>query len=81
MKRTLADLADVDPSRTTEPPTAAAVTEPREARTLDTFTLRTALTDPSLLAPPEPVVAPFLYAGRTTLLSAREKTGKTTLAF
>lgn len=43
------------------------------------FSLAQALTDPTLLEPPAPVVAPFLYAGRVTLLSGREKSGKTTL--
>jgi hypothetical protein len=38
------------------------------------------LLHPELLAPPEPVAAPLLYAGRVTLLSGREKSGKTTLA-
>lgn len=38
------------------------------------------LGNPALLAPPEAVAAPFLYVGRVTLLSGREKSGKTTLA-
>lgn len=54
---------------------AARLVEPLTVRTLADLLER-----PELLAPPEPVVAPFLYAGRVTLLSGREKSGKTTLA-
>lgn len=43
------------------------------------YTLAEALDDPELMAPPCPVVAPLAYAGRVTVLSAREKMGKSTL--
>lgn len=43
------------------------------------WTLEEALADAELMAPPVPVVAPLAYAGRVTVLSAREKMGKSTL--
>jgi biotin operon repressor len=35
---------------------------------------------PELMAEPDPIVSPFLYRGRSTLLAGREKMGKSTLA-
>jgi len=43
-------------------------------------TLGRLIAEPGLLDPPEPVVAPFAWSGRVTLLAAREKAGKSTLA-
>lgn len=51
-----------------------------EVAPLEVRSLADLLGNPTLLAPPEAVAAPFLYAGRVTLLSGREKSGKTTLA-
>jgi hypothetical protein len=41
---------------------------------------REILEDPETAKAPEPLVVPFAYRGRLTVLSAREKVGKTTLA-
>lgn len=46
---------------------------------IHTFTLGAALEDSTLLEPPAAVVPPFLFGGRVTLLSGREKSGKSTL--
>ncbi len=43
------------------------------------FRLDELLSNPELLRPPAPVVAPLAYEGRLTLLAGREKLGKTTL--
>jgi hypothetical protein len=43
-------------------------------------TLAEILTDPGILAPPEVVVPRLAWRGRVTLLAAREKDGKSTLA-
>jgi hypothetical protein len=44
------------------------------------YTLAALLADPELTRPPASIIPDFLYEGRVTLLSAREKVGKTTLA-
>jgi hypothetical protein len=38
------------------------------------------MADPTLMTPPDPVLAPLLYPGRVVLLAGREKIGKSTLA-
>ncbi|MCX5760904.1 MAG: AAA family ATPase [Gemmatimonadetes bacterium] len=43
------------------------------------YTLGELVTRPELLAEPDPVVPPFLFRGRVTLLAGREKLGKSTL--
>lgn len=52
-----------------------AVQHPR----LEYRTLATILLDPTLLEPPTPEIPFLAYAGRVTLLAAREKAGKSTL--
>lgn len=42
-------------------------------------TLREVLANPTVLNGPEPIAEPFAWAGRVTLLAAREKMGKSTL--
>jgi hypothetical protein len=43
------------------------------------FTLMELLQRPELLLPPPAVIAPFAYSGRVTLISGREKVGKSTV--
>jgi hypothetical protein len=43
------------------------------------FTLAELYARPELLLPPAAVIAPFAYAGRVTLISGREKAGKSTM--
>ena len=52
---------------------------PQSAPQLPYRSLRTLQEDPSLLTAPVPVLSGLAYKGRTTLLSAREKFGKSTL--
>lgn len=56
-------------------PPVPALTVPR----VEIFSLGTLQTDPKLLEPPEPIAPPICYARRVTLLSGREKSGKSTL--
>lgn len=51
------------------------ITVPR----IEVFALHTLQSDLSLLEPPEPIAPPICYARRVTLLSGREKSGKSTL--
>lgn len=51
-----------------------------ESAELRYYTLEQCLADHALLAPPMPVISPLVYEGRVTLLSAREKMGKSTIA-
>jgi putative DNA primase/helicase len=44
------------------------------------FSLRDGLASPTLTAPPTPLAAPLVYSARSTLLVAREKVGKSTIA-
>lgn len=46
---------------------------------VEIFSLDTLQNDLSLLEPPEPIAPPICYARRVTLLSGREKSGKSTL--
>lgn len=62
------------PFEKTSPP-APAVAVPR----VEIFALGTLQNDPSLLEPPEPIAPPICFARRVTLLSGREKSGKSTL--
>jgi hypothetical protein len=62
---------------------AAAVSDLQpaaEKRTPRVFTLGQLMANPELTRPPRAVLPPLLYEGRVTLLSAREKVGKSTLA-
>lgn len=52
----------------------------RDAAALGVRSLLDILADPTALEPPEPVVPRLAWAGRVTLLAAREKAGKSTLA-
>lgn len=54
---------------------APVITVPR----VEIFSLDTLQNDLSLLEPPEPIAPPICYARRVTLLSGREKSGKSTL--
>lgn len=59
-------------------PRAESVPEPEPRGPL--LTVREILADPELSAPPEPIVPRLAYRGRTSMLAAREKAGKSTLA-
>ncbi len=72
-----------------EAPGVTGAAPPRSAGRPATFTEKAAglvrrladiLASPNALRPPEPVVPRIAWAGRVTLLAAREKLGKTTLA-
>jgi hypothetical protein len=56
-------------------PPVPLITVPR----VEVFALHTLQSDLSLLEPPEPIAPPICYAQRVTLLSGREKSGKSTL--
>lgn len=74
----LSPASDVVPAR----PTLALVRSNAPASLSERLagaTLRAWCDDPARLAPPEAFVARFLHRGRTTMLYAREKRGKSTL--
>lgn len=61
---------------------AAALVDARlslDAARLEYMTLREAVENPELTAPPAARIESFAYVGRTTLFSSREKMGKSTL--
>lgn len=67
-----AGLANAPPCGPDQAVTPAESSEPT-FRWLDEL-----LEDPALLAPPQPLIPHLAYAGRVTLLSGREKSGKST---
>ncbi len=56
-------------------PPVPALSVPR----VEIYALGALQNDPTLLEPPEPIAPPICYARRVTLLSGREKSGKSTL--
>ncbi|CAN5213136.1 hypothetical protein BH18GEM1_BH18GEM1_22470 [soil metagenome] len=79
--RVAADFGEPESSTRAEVEERASNGSPAEIESLPLVrTLAQVLADPELSAPPRPVVPRLVYAGRVSLLAAREKLGKSTLA-